>query len=238
MFSDLCTFSQATDRLGTRDRRKIGNNTYLERRDAETIAVRLHATDIVIFHSDGSATLHDGGYLTVTTKDRLNKYAPCPRISSVRGRWFVGDAPYFDGVRVSDSGEILNSQDGPDVATEDTENRAMRRRISAYVSLYTDDRIRELVADAQANGTNGDCFFCNMRTTDDGTPAGDAFGDTDHLISHLEEGYTMASLALNALTAKGYRFPAVILHTSLDLVRQAIGTYLRKRLLVGVAVSR
>ena len=36
----------------SRRSRKIGNNTYVEWRDHDTIAVRLHQTDVVTFHRD------------------------------------------------------------------------------------------------------------------------------------------------------------------------------------------
>lgn len=239
MFSSLSTYAQAAERLGTRDRRKIDNNTYLERRDAETIAVRLHETDVVTFHANGTAVLNTGGWMTVTTKDRLNNHAPCSRISSVKGRWFVGDSlPYFDGITFTDSGECLNPQDGPDTASEDQTNRAMRRQIKAYTSLYTGERVAELLADAQTGGSRGDCFYCQMRG-EDGKPVGDAFGDTEHLTQHLDEGYTMISLAYNALASKGYRDPVLILHMDTDgsMTRAAITRYLSRALLVGVSVK-
>ena len=59
-------------------RRKLENNTYLERRDIDTIALRLHDTDIITFIADGRIEVRNGGYPTVTTHDRLNKYLPRP----------------------------------------------------------------------------------------------------------------------------------------------------------------
>lgn len=240
MHGSLTTYSQAAERLGTRDRRKIGNNTYLERRDAETIAVKLHATDVVTFHANGTATLDSGGYLTVTTKDRLNSYAPCPRIFSHRGRWFVGkkdgdrSLPYFDGITFTDYGECVNPQDAPDTDAQDAVNRTLRASIASYVGLYTDDRIAELLAEAQDGGHRGDCLYCQLRD-DDGNPPNMG---TDHLLSHLEEGYTMVSLAYNAVRAAGYRDPVFILHAAPELTRAAIGKFLRKSLLSGVEVTR
>ena len=69
--------------------RKVANNTYLQRR-GDDIAVRLHNTDVVTFHADGTATLSTGGWFTVTTKARINDYLPGGiALSSVRGRWFL-----------------------------------------------------------------------------------------------------------------------------------------------------
>jgi hypothetical protein len=70
------TYSEAAAVLNGRDSVKLGNNTWLERivTDRLKIVVRLHSTNIVVFHDDGRVTLHTGGYRTVTTKDRLNQF--------------------------------------------------------------------------------------------------------------------------------------------------------------------
>lgn len=57
-------------------RRKLANNTYAERRDNGSIAIRLHDTDIITLHKDGSLTVTSGGWKTSTTKARLNDYLP------------------------------------------------------------------------------------------------------------------------------------------------------------------
>jgi len=243
-------------------RRKVTNNTYLERRDGDRIALRLHAIDVLTFAPDGTVTLDTGGWRTVTTKDRIN-YLDGIRVYSDRGRWFVTipelreTLPYFDGIRlrsvIAPDGsaaywQIDNPADAPDVHTQDAHNKAMRKRIAGYVRLYTDARIAELVAGAQGGNHRGDCLFCQMGTTDapakvpyyGGTltpiPLGDATGDTGHLESHLEEGYTMVSTIVNAIRAKGYPNSAIILQFAPDRARDALTTYLRKRLLDGVAV--
>jgi replicative DNA helicase len=43
---------QALSKLNGRKSRKIGNNTYLQERNAETIAVKLHETDIVTYKNN------------------------------------------------------------------------------------------------------------------------------------------------------------------------------------------
>lgn len=69
--------------------RKLENNTYLERRDNDSIAIRLHNTDIVTLHKDDTVTLSSGGWLTMTTKNRISNYAPGIRIESDQGVWQV-----------------------------------------------------------------------------------------------------------------------------------------------------
>ncbi len=96
------TYEDATGMMkGARNgRRKLGNNTYLEERlhpdcDRDNCpkhpidyAVRLHRTDVVTLHPDGSQTLNSGGWRTVTTKDRINAYSMA-RVWSDRGEWKV-----------------------------------------------------------------------------------------------------------------------------------------------------
>lgn len=98
------TFEQALEKLNGRDSRKVGNNTYLERLDADRVGVRLHGTYVVEISEGGTYRLNSGGWRTVTTKDRINTFAPC-RVSQVRGEWIVrhggADMPFADGMTLS-----------------------------------------------------------------------------------------------------------------------------------------
>lgn len=71
-----------------RDSRKLENNTYLIRIDDKTIGVRLHNTHVVKFHKDGRIILNTGGWRTVTTKDRINGYAPVS-VFQRKYEWYV-----------------------------------------------------------------------------------------------------------------------------------------------------
>ena len=70
------TYETANKQLQGRysQRRKIGNNTWLERRENSAIALRLHNTDILVFLSNGDTVLNSGGWHTVTTKSRINEH--------------------------------------------------------------------------------------------------------------------------------------------------------------------
>jgi hypothetical protein len=98
------TFTEADSILARRAIRKVAHNTHLHRVDADTIAVRLHSTDVVTLHRDGRAVLSSDGWRTVTTKERLNRFAPC-RVYQQRGEWFVqhgGDTvPFRDGLQIA-----------------------------------------------------------------------------------------------------------------------------------------
>src|SRR5262249_27597834 len=61
----------------------LENNTRLIR-CGDDYAVVLHSTAVVTIHQDGTYTLRTGGWRTVTTKDRINKYSPA-RVYSTNG---------------------------------------------------------------------------------------------------------------------------------------------------------
>jgi hypothetical protein len=245
--------------LGNRNRAKVARNTYARRLtdgNFGPIAVRLHNTDVVIASVDGTVRLDSGGWRTVTTKDRMCRYLPSymeidgfrvfASLGSDAGVWRVSrrwwrDAPteddpyrserggeivsdYYDGMVLDAHGRMVTEP----LRDTSTTNRDLKRAIKDYVALYTDERIEELMADAVEKGTAGDCWFCGMRT-EDGTPLGDRHG-SDHLHEHVREGYTMVTLLRNAIEARGYIDPLVILYHAPDLARKALSRYLTKRL--------
>jgi len=184
-------------------RRKIANNTWLERR-GESIAIRLHATDIVTLHRDGTATLDTGGWLTVTTKSRMNDALPGGmRIGSDRGRWFVyvsGEdrVPYADGIVIDmvNRRVVGGAPDSDTVKAEDSANVATRKAINDYLRTTTPE---EIVTAFENPG--GDCWFC----------AGMGPTDPEHLRDHVDEHYVMLTLTRNAVTERGFHNPDLIL---------------------------
>ena len=210
--------------------RKVNHNTYANRVDDQTIAVRLHATDVVLAHADGTVTLHDGGWLTVTTKARMNDQTRPANVWSERGVWFVSSGRwgrdtsassyihrYFDGMRFDpETGRLVNPTDEPDHAATDQRNKATTKAIRGYVNGLTVDVLTGL----SETGNGGDCLYCLMRTTDTSEPIGDAFNDHDHLRGHIDEGYYMVSLIVNAYRDRGYGDPELV--ASMD-VQGAIG---------------
>lgn len=222
------TYAEMDAYLGDKSARTIGNNT-VAMRQADGIGVILHSTTILKMHEDGTYTLDSGGWRTVTTKDRLNSLLPAPLgIYSTNGVWMLarrGNNPgmvseFYDGMRFDRHGEMVTEV----LMDSGRELKRVKREIGRYVKLYTDERVRELVEDAREHGTGGDCWGCLM--VDAATGQGGVFG-TDHLREHMEEGYTMASLMVNALRHVGYRdeqLPYVINHG--DIVRRAIRRYM------------
>lgn len=214
------------ERLGNRQRRKVGNNTYLERRD-NGVALRLHATDIVLETTDGW-TVTSGGWRTPTTKDRLNAYLPT-RIYQERGIWYWhGGRPFSDGDRI-DFGGVVQAQ-----ATADSvkvQNKR-RRAILAFARKCADAVPLPLPGP-------GDCWHCGMMT-DDKTPLGDACKDHTHLQSHVDEGYVVPSLILHALKEAGCgdlilalafgQADGALLDLARERVRRGVARYILRRL--------
>lgn len=80
------SYKEAKEMLGNRDSKKLANNTYLVQSltqgwgplengewgfSSDAIAVRLHNTEIVVFHPNGRTTLNTGGWQTPTTRERM-----------------------------------------------------------------------------------------------------------------------------------------------------------------------
>jgi len=207
-------------------RRKIANNTYLERREDGSIVVRLHATDVVTVYRDDTCMLNTGGWLTVTTKDRMNTYGPVS-VHSVKGIWYVARwhagryetlGRYFDGIRISDTNVILNPLATDVVERADRERKATERAIRAYAKRCGDE---------MPMPSGGDCWLCMV------------FGSTDCLAEHLREDYVHGAVIVRALADAGYPQPMVILQMgSADMVARAVRRYLSKNLLTDRSVMR
>jgi hypothetical protein len=194
-------FAEAEASLGKRDRRKLENHTYLERRENGSIAVKLHATDVVTYLPNGRTVLASGGYRTSTTKDRLIRYGGVP-ITQERGVWYMGarnhkQGTFRDGVTLLPDG----TPDPHTLAHPDTEREvaALRKRIREYAGAYAE----LLVAGEIPEPSGGDCWGCYLRA--EGEPVTTEVMGTHHYLLHLggteeqEEPYYVPSLVVNAL---------------------------------------
>jgi hypothetical protein len=92
-------YETAYRELGSKQSKTIGNNTYLGIVDNEpgAIAITLHQTRILKFYPDGSIVLNNGGWYTVTTKDRLNDALIGACICKRSDDWVItiGDTDYM-----------------------------------------------------------------------------------------------------------------------------------------------
>lgn len=83
---------------------KVANNTW--RLDLiGAVVIVFHKTIILTIWPSGAVTVDTGGWQTVTTKDRINRFQNLFRVSSDRGEWFVyvrgHKLPFSDGMTIS-----------------------------------------------------------------------------------------------------------------------------------------
>jgi hypothetical protein len=111
------SWAACRDILVGRKSKKIANNTYLERDfitdDGNDVIfrVRLHRTRIVSFYRNGDVEVHTGGWLTVTTKERINRYLPPGyNVWSERGQWYThtsrGRFEFETGMTIYANGDV------------------------------------------------------------------------------------------------------------------------------------
>jgi hypothetical protein len=171
-----------------KQRRKVGNNTYLERRQGGAIALLLHSTDVVTFRPDGAIVLNSGGWRTPTTKDRINNYLPAgSNLWQENGQWFfrcegfwgTKERLFADGMILYPNGTL----DGGEPMSAYKEKLQLRRKVQRFAGAY----MKAMKAGSVARPSGGDCCLMKMP------------GDTDHLLSHIEERYFVPSLLVRAM---------------------------------------
>lgn len=196
------TYQEANAKLTgrNRDRRKLANNTYLERR-GEEIAIRLHATDIMTFRQDGSTVLNSGGWKTVTTKSRMNEYlAYNYYIQQERGQWYIVQrGVYSNKLAVYADGMVIHAN-GSMEGAETVEEAKAALKLRKQVSKYADGYVKALRAGKVPAPGSGDCWGCLMTTTD---KKRSPMGGRDHILSHMEEKYYVPSLIKRAFDEFG-----------------------------------
>lgn len=122
--------------------------------------------------------------------------------------------PFYEGITIDSEGYAYRlRQSGPSPAKlrrHEAEVARTKKRIDKYVTGY----INALAKGMPMPG-KGDCWYCAMSQSSDGTPMGDAMptlhadGTThiqpnyNHLRTHMEERYYVPSLAVNALRDGG-----------------------------------
>lgn len=208
-------------------------------------AIQLFGTIILVYHEDGSVTLNSGGYLTRTTKRRINDYQDVVQVYQDRNVWYVNyggygwnipeneRTPFKDNMRVYPDGTTVYPGDEPDPVR--------KRELADAIVDYAHNYAEALVEGKVPAPDSGDCQKCKGFF---GTKASGG----EHLLSHIKEGYYAPSLVREAF--KEYRAPALAWNalnafwygnpehrTSewiKDLLRQhayrAIRSYLRARL--------
>lgn len=231
--------------------RKIANNTLVVS-GGDSYAVRLHNTDVVTAYPDGSLSLNTGGWYSVTTKERINRYLPTGiTLGSERGEWrlrhttyrkvgtewdsptvftTVWSVPFADGITLVPQGETYVPQPGTypsdDQATATRHAKAkIRQDVKGY--LVTILPVLEQWRLDLRNGIGldggGDCWICL------GLGSG-----AEHLIAHIAEGYLPVRLLKDACHHDHWL--TWVSAGWWDLTDKALTTYLTKALYADLLV--
>lgn len=172
--------------------RKIENNTYV-RTIENGVAIKLHTTDVVTILENGHQILNSGGWLSVTTKDRINSYSNAG-ISQRKGVWYMGDGSlFYDGMTIDSDGK-------PTKPKQPTDYETKLKAIKKQAKQYAHDFVEALKSGTIDYPSGGDCWACSMRDTNGHTVMG-----TDHLKQHIEDKYYVPSLLVNAGRDAGYQ---------------------------------
>jgi hypothetical protein len=189
-------YKQLNEKLGAKQRKKLANHTYAERRDGGAIAIKLHDTDILTF-KPREVAVTSGGWKRSTTKARINEFLPGGfQIYQGNGIWVWsgtmphqtnGDYMFNDGDKLYvGKGNVwkIKFADGMSFV----EAKKLRKEINDYAKLC-------VAAIPMPKPSMADCWHCCMKSTD-----GKSMGGTDHLRSHMsaEEKYVVPSLIVNA----------------------------------------
>ena len=208
-------YAAMLETLAGRQSRKVANNTYLHVADisSQTIAIRLHASDIITASPNGAVTINQCGWPTVTTRDRINAFFTTYRdnlpafygigtkskqTQLTRGAYYSHDCELLGTVPAS--GAVTIGPRGAVRGLETVQVSARAAKLRATIREYS----RGLQAALPLSlPNNGDCMFCSM--FDGRASAGKlpAHSSRDHLLSHLDESYYVPSLIWNALLYAG-----------------------------------
>jgi hypothetical protein len=201
--------------------KKIANNTYL-RVENEIAIIRLHETDIIKISADNSYVLDTGGWNTLTTRDRFNRFCPfrvfteknVPYVSLKKGRQEL-----FDGIKIK-SEVVLNPRPEQEEKRIVETRKKLEKLITKYIKGFCDS-IRLYGLEYPGGG---DCWYCSMFPQDNFS--------TPHIFSHFEENYFVPSLLFNAIKLRGYKNPEFIFEhikqgKNIRMARQDLRYYFR-----------
>lgn len=249
-------------------RKKIANHTYVERGGHSTgrgdqiavgeIGIVYHETAVVVYTRDGRVRLNTGGWLTTSTRDRINRFTHGElRLTSANARWIViyardpeghywsgPSVPFEDGMEFVDLsaglGEVTFALATPahDTSDEDRHNTMVKRLVRRYIKAIVDGSIVP---------TEHSCAMCLWTdeptmtgpycTTSSIPSVGDKMADPQHLIDHMLDGVLPASLLLHSQREKASDMERAERRLEFGInVTEHLRTFLLQRLLVG-AVS-
>lgn len=221
------SYQDAKALLNGRQTKKLANNTYARLEEGNVI-IKLHNTDIITC-TPRKVILNTGGWFTITTKERLNRYAPC-HIYQTNSIWYIANPNtfdydwqditnpiFYDGLELKYSGEVYKKC----LKFGDKRKREVFK-IKKQVKAYLQAMQKEFNKNGIPKPDGGDCLVCKGLHGKSGP---------DCLTSHLKEKYVHGTLIVNALIARGYQNPGVFYQLKLySSIKQAVRRYFYRQL--------
>lgn len=178
--------------------KKIARNTIKAQYPDGAVIIRYWDTNVVTINPDKSIVLNSGGFMTKTTKSRIEENTKI-RIVQKNNIWYIvrnihhypdrnefDSLPmFYDGIHISDNGTLLSEKR---VLPENTIKR-FKKDVKKLCSLITEDNIPLPSA--------GDCYICRFDLSS-------KKATSDHLIHHVKEQYLHGSLIWLCLELSGY----------------------------------
>ena len=156
----------------------------------------------VTYTPDGKIILNSGGWRTMTTKDRINKYAPIYLFAD-RGQWYAGNS-WHDKQFFFQDGMVINP-DGSFSGVMSHKEAQAEQKLRAQVRKYAKGYLAALKAGKVDKPSGGDCWYCALKEVGTGKPLGELSdkGKNGHIREHIKDKYYVPSLAWNAFEALG-----------------------------------
>jgi hypothetical protein len=165
----------------------------------EWVGIKLHRTVVIKFYHDGRIQLNSDGWQTVTTRERMNAYAPTPRWNQELSQYDAGlnirvytekrimyllvstthesmwNNPnakrylYEDNMVIYPDGMVRN-QDGELINPYDKSREKVKRKELNQVKKYVTAFISKFIKQEIGNPGNGDCWYCLSHISNSGIP--------------------------------------------------------------------
>lgn len=195
----ISNYEQALAYLGKKSERPLPGKATRIRKVGENVAIKYHATDIVVYQPDGTCILNSGGWHTVTTRYKLESYSTA-RIYAEDGLWYIagkrdpetydwkGSSMFYDGVVITPDGKPVEPR-SPEAT------KKLKAKLDKLVKKYIAGYIEHIMEHGLDDPSSGDCWGCCMREV--GTGKTDVMG-YDHYFTHFADHYYVPSLLANA----------------------------------------
>lgn len=192
-------YEDVVEGLHGRERKKYGNNTYLELGDdGNSVKLVYHNTIVAVFKPD-MVILNSSGWHTSTTKERLNWAMHLAGIndsyiSQVGGIWYLTKrdgkkAAFYEGMKIDYSGDVIGESEA---GLAEIDNRKSTLKL-----------IQEYVRGLGKAIDEGGKLSTNEYS--------------ENLLRVVEAKYYSYSLLYNALGWVGHRYPSIFLEDANDI---------------------